>query len=717
MQLALLHNKDKHPLPTLRLHISLTISYCLALLCLPSWAQGQRCNTDHHMSEVFHSHPHLEQEIDKGFQAFYQKAHPRKTPEQIIIPVHVILVHQPGEAIGGSTNLSLAHVQSQIDVINQDFTRLNADAANTPPEFEVGSANISFELAEIDPDGQPTDGITRYASDLDFDDHEVAIKTATRWPRDTYLNIWVSPSVDDLGFAYIPSTFSLPNEVKDGCAVMTPAFGGFGYATFAPYNRGRTATHEIGHYLGLRHVWRNAGCQADDGIEDTPLQDEANFDCPSHPSPSCSNTGDMFMNFMDYVNDDCMNAFTVDQIAYMREILNTSRSSMLTAADRALSEDPPAVSISLVSKRDPRCFGDPTGRIQVNASGGNGSFTYRILGGPTVPNGVFADLLAGDYDVVALDGDGGADTINIILSDPPQLVWTDISGLQTTCSGEIASVVLSAEGGTGTLLYAVEDSAFQLSNELSLREGNWVCVVQDQNSCRADSMIVVSHSSTLGMALAITEISCAGLEDGSVIVEGSGGKGGYRYSLNNVNFFEINELYNFGPGPYTIYVQDEDCTVSESFSLIAPDSLVITDVQHRSGGIEVSAAGGRPPYRYRLNQGPWQAEALFQGQEAGEYSLAVQDSSGCETTMLVNITPTVDVEKDEPLVYPNPTTGRVVLDGVPADAWVEVLGIDGVLHSRTMAQRGAVDLPAEPGVYLLAIYIRGERFLTKVIRQ
>lgn len=252
----------------------------------------------------------------------------------ITIPVVVHVLHR-GEAIGNGRNISLAQIQSQIDVLNEDFRRLNADRTNTPAAFTGVASDYGFEfrLACQDPNGSPTNGVIRRETNRNGftyvaipntnglpDENAMGIKMTTisgsdPWPTDRYLNIWVADFSDGtLGYATFPADFAT-NPNVDGVVIETTSMGRIGNVT-APFDRGRTATHEIGHWLNLRHIWGDSNC-GDDFVGDTPQQRTANMGCPGFPLTSnCPNNGangDMFMNYMDYTDDGCMNIYTNGQ--------------------------------------------------------------------------------------------------------------------------------------------------------------------------------------------------------------------------------------------------------------------------------------------------------------------------------------------------------------------------------------------------------------------
>lgn len=263
------------------------------------------------------------------------------------IPVVVHIIHN-GEAVGSGTNISDAQVLSQIKVLNEDFRRMNADASQTPAQFVsvAGSMDIEFVLAKRDPEGLATNGIVRVkgakAGWTLVDNYE--LKAQSYWPAEDYLNLWVCDLVDNLvGYGQYPES-NLPgidqsstNRLTDGVVIWYRAFGSVADGSFdlsSTYNKGRTLTHELGHFFGLRHIWGDdsGSCDGDDFVNDTPKQGGSSSGCPTHPRSSCG-TVNMFQNYMDYTADACMNIFTVEQIARMTTVLENSprRVSLLTS--------------------------------------------------------------------------------------------------------------------------------------------------------------------------------------------------------------------------------------------------------------------------------------------------------------------------------------------------------------------------------------------------
>ena len=266
--------------------------------------------------------------------------------EAITIPVVVHIVHNPATP---AQNITDAQIHSQIDVLNQDFRATNPDVHKVPNVWKslVADTRIKFQLATQDPNGAATTGITRTATNRTSFTTNDAVKASTTggtdaWPSDQYLNIWVCQLAGSLlGYAQFPG--GPPNT--DGVVIRHSAFGTEGTAT-APFDLGRTATHEIGHWLNLFHIWGDdgGGCSSDDEVGDTPNQARDNIGVPNFPHVTCNNgpDGDMFVNYMDYSDDVAMFMFTLGQAKRMDACLENSRASFLVAPRAPVTPAGPA---------------------------------------------------------------------------------------------------------------------------------------------------------------------------------------------------------------------------------------------------------------------------------------------------------------------------------------------------------------------------------------
>jgi hypothetical protein len=247
-----------------------------------------------------------------------------------VIPVVVHVVwNQPRD------NISDAQIRSQIDVLNQDFRRANDDLASIPAPFRALSADarIEFQLADTDPAGDATTGIVRTRTSTTAFDNDDQVKArasggSDAWPAARYLNLWVCPLAGGLlGYSQFPGG----PAATDGVVIRPSAFGTNGAAT-APFDLGRTTTHEVGHWLNLRHIWGDDanGCNGDDFVSDTPNCGGPNTGLPSFPHISCGNgpNGDLFVNFMDYTDDAGMFMFTNGQVVRMQACLDGDRAGI-----------------------------------------------------------------------------------------------------------------------------------------------------------------------------------------------------------------------------------------------------------------------------------------------------------------------------------------------------------------------------------------------------
>lgn len=292
-------------------------------------AQSQqiiRCGTTEHMNYLKQQRPKLKQELEKAEQTiqWWINNHSNfriASTAADTIPVVVHVVYKTA-----IENISTAQIMSQIDVLNEDFSRTNADSVNTPSVWQpiAGKMAYHFILARRDPFGNPTNGITRQLTNVNSFTTNDAVKFNAQggtdsWDVNTYLNIWVCNLGGGLlGYGEFPTGVS-SNTYGFVCQYL--AFGRVGTLN-PPYNLGRTTTHEISHCFDLYHIWGDDGgaCTGSDLVSDTPNQADATSGCYTFPhTDACSTTspGIMFMNYMDYSDDNCLNMFTQGQTTRM----------------------------------------------------------------------------------------------------------------------------------------------------------------------------------------------------------------------------------------------------------------------------------------------------------------------------------------------------------------------------------------------------------------
>ena len=282
----------------------------------------------------------LRQHHEGLFQQFMEASDQKHSQlrADIILPVVVHVVYSSPE-----NNISDAQILSQIDALNRSFGGRVDPSADILSEHRalISSSNIRFQLVCSDPNGTSTSGITRTETtvpNLGF--HFVNGRYAVHhnedggvdpWPREDYINIWVAEMEDGLlGRATLP--IPLGDPAQEGIVISTKHFGYLGSVMDQqPYHLGRTLVHEMGHYLGLQHLWGDGegSCSTDDQVEDTPNQSEIYYDCPSEQQSSSCGSPDMTKNIMGYTDDACLIYFTQGQVNRMINMLMIERSSLL----------------------------------------------------------------------------------------------------------------------------------------------------------------------------------------------------------------------------------------------------------------------------------------------------------------------------------------------------------------------------------------------------
>ncbi len=320
-------------------------------------SNGQRCSTDELYEQHLQEFPELAEralELENNLQRqIATQAGQRDGVITIPVVVHILYTKE-------EENIPELQVFAQLEVLNEDFRLLNETVPNIPGEFKSLAADteIEFCLASLDPDGLPTTGINRIETTVETIIDVTNTKSGRRpralytelggadaWDTEHYLNIWVGEGGQLLGAATnIAVSDFLPEE--DGIVIDYKVFGNncsFDSSNpddpINPYNLGRTATHEIGHYFNLRHPWGNCDGDDKDFVDDTPRQASPYFGCPSYPQMSCGSS-DMYMNFMNYSDDACMSMFTQGQKERMLATLAGPRAGLKESVGCALLNAP-----------------------------------------------------------------------------------------------------------------------------------------------------------------------------------------------------------------------------------------------------------------------------------------------------------------------------------------------------------------------------------------
>ncbi len=309
-----------------------TLSLLIFTLAIFFQTEAQKCATTLRDSVSLLNNPeHLKIRAERLAEIHsFNKRNSKIQHPLVYIPTVVHIIHTSADGTISDDpdigNISDEQIMSQIEVLNNDYRRkAGTPGFNNHPDG--ADLEIQFCLAKLDPNGNPTNGITRHFRDKDVynpitDDRE--IKRIVQWPPDQYMNVYVVPQLKDnfLGYASFPDE---PREY-DGIVMSNRFFGnriGTAIDAFAfPYNSGRTMTHEVGHWLGLVHIWGDGGCSVDDGCPDTPDSDAGNYGCDT-THVSCT-TVDMVRNYMDYSDDDCFNIFTNCQKSIARSVFEES---------------------------------------------------------------------------------------------------------------------------------------------------------------------------------------------------------------------------------------------------------------------------------------------------------------------------------------------------------------------------------------------------------
>jgi len=429
---------------------SLLPTVLLLLVYCTSIAQQKqkvdRCATVELLQNTLERNPSIKASFERSVQEMRQAAALRLTQpalkeeaEPVYVPIvfHIVL-QNPNQ-------VSDAQIQAQLDTLNIDFAGLNADSTKIPAAFKplFGKARIQFKMAQRTPNDEPTTGINRYVTtraSYAYTDNTLKYAVsggADAWDPTRYLNIWITNiSGGILGYATFPGGSV---AAEQGVVVLYSSLPG---GNAAPYNKGRTLTHETGHYFFLYHIWGDDGgtCSGSDDVNDTPNQADKTGGCPNGAviTDACSpgNPGIMYQNYMDYTDDACMLMFTRQQATRMESAIATYRASLLSSngADPVVLKN---VNASL------RSINTPTARI-CNATFAP-AITLRNLGVQTL-------TAANIYAAI----DGGA---------PVRTQWT--GSLASRATANVTLNNLTTVAGRHTLKIYVADPNGTADGELT----------------------------------------------------------------------------------------------------------------------------------------------------------------------------------------------------------------------------------------------------------
>lgn len=697
----------------------------------------------------------------------------------IPVIVHVIHNNENVNSLSATTgnNLNAAQIVDQINILNKDYNGTNADTNLIPTVFKPlkGKFQVNFCLAVVNPTGgvlaEPgIDRINRIAKGWTATPYsqtyiDATVKPNSIWDPNRYFNIWVCPlSGGLLGYATFPNpgtsgvqglTGSFGSTTTDGVVILNTSFGSIGTAQSGAYNKGRTATHEIGHWMGLRHIWGDGTC-ATDYCNDTPPAQTSNYGCPSFPYKlgTCSGntTGEMTMNYMDYTNDACMYMFTADQKVRAQLILSnaTMRAALITSTVCNLptvSNDPgisnivsptysqvitcPAVLSPVIKLTNYAATTLTTAVFAFNVDGVNtqtinwsGSILPNTSSTITLPQLTVSSVGQHNYSVNVSSPNGGVDA-NLVNNNSVQTfsvagaVITVASG--TTCPG--VPVTISASGATSfswntgatgntlapsptiTTVYTVTGTTGGCSTTKTVAvtvKPLPVVAIDNQEACVNTSLtITASGASTYSWSTGSSNANTTIFLQASTVLTVTGYNSALCYT---------NKVFTVTADP------------SPSLNL-STNNLACASCTN--GTVVVNASGATAPYTYTWLPGNVNTQQL-NNVSAGVYTVIVADAMGCLGTDSVKVSFDVGIrsytnDKAFISITPNPSSGLYLIHNIEGGL-MNIVVTDAlgrvVKHISGTAFVQEINLSDESkGVYFLHATLGTKQTMVKLLKE